>query len=276
MRDLGGVEALADLPDWIEALLAVLTILGDPLAVLLIAAVVYWVGEDVGIMDRRSGARLATATLVGIAAIPGTKAILARPRPPADLWAVSVEGYAMPSGHATAIATIAVAGVLLSERGRHRDRWLVAAGVVLIVSLTRIGLGVHYLGDVLAGAALGSVCAVVTVEATRRRVRPGLGIALLMGVFAAVVTGLSPGNPMTTDAALALGGTAGVALAWTGLDGVGAGIERPTPVVILLGSATALVGLWVAHTGGSVSLTVLGGGVIGATLAAVPRVEAIP
>lgn len=61
-----------------------------------------------------------------------------------------------PSDHATAAFAIAVA-ILLRKRG-----WGIAALVAAtVLSVARVALGVHYPSDVLAGAALGSVAALV-------------------------------------------------------------------------------------------------------------------
>jgi membrane-associated phospholipid phosphatase len=64
-----------------------------------------------------------------------------------------------PSGHASGVATLVTVALLLSWpllAPRARLVWL-AAGVALavLVGLTRIWLGVHWLSDVVAGEALG-------------------------------------------------------------------------------------------------------------------------
>jgi undecaprenyl-diphosphatase len=88
---------------------------------------------------------------------------LARPRPPAADWAWSASGYAMPSGHATTSAAVAVflaAGVYRSVRGRARRVLLVLPALwALAVGVSRIYLGVHWPSDVLAGWLLASVWA---------------------------------------------------------------------------------------------------------------------
>jgi membrane-associated phospholipid phosphatase len=65
-----------------------------------------------------------------------------------------------PSGHASGIAALVTVVLVLAwplQGASARRRGLAAgAGLVLLVGLTRIWLGVHYLSDVLGGWALGA------------------------------------------------------------------------------------------------------------------------
>lgn len=81
----------------------------------------------------------------------------------------------MPSDHATAAFAIAVA--LLATQHRGTGRTALAGAAVLAVG--RVFLGVHYLSDVLAGAALGTLAALVVTAAARRL--PPLTLAALLG-----------------------------------------------------------------------------------------------
>jgi membrane-associated phospholipid phosphatase len=87
------------------------------------------------------------------------KEYFGRIRPDFEEGGARYESLSYPSGHASGIATlVAVALVLawplLSSRAR---RWALLAGValVLVVGLTRMWLGVHYLSDVVGGWAFG-------------------------------------------------------------------------------------------------------------------------
>jgi undecaprenyl-diphosphatase len=68
----------------------------------------------------------------------------------------SSHDFTFPSDHATAGFAVAVAIAMRMPR-------LGAALVVLAaaISVSRVAVGVHYPGDVLAGAALGSACAIL-------------------------------------------------------------------------------------------------------------------
>jgi membrane-associated phospholipid phosphatase len=97
----------------------------------------------------------------------GIKLFVHRERPPVSHLVFS-SGWSFPSGHTAAAAATYAAVTLLLGRGR---RWPVkawlgtgAAAVVLAVASSRVLLGVHWLTDVVAGAALGfawfAVCSV--------------------------------------------------------------------------------------------------------------------
>ncbi len=101
------------------------------------------------------------ASGVGLAVIvPVAKALVDRARPVVQSPVVDLPSNAsFPSGHAmTSLVTWGVlACVLVPGVGRRARPWvfLVAAVVVLVVGLTRLALGVHFVTDVLAGWALG-------------------------------------------------------------------------------------------------------------------------
>jgi undecaprenyl-diphosphatase len=84
------------------------------------------------------------------------KVLVSRARPDTALL-VHVHGRSFPSGHATATTALALTAAVLAYalRIHHRRLVLVAgAAYALAVCLARIALGVHYLTDVVAGAAL--------------------------------------------------------------------------------------------------------------------------
>lgn len=93
----------------------------------------------------------------------GLKEVFMRPRPfMADSGIINYTntvGYSMPSGHSTAIAS--VAGTLIYEVQKTRKKWFKITAIIslvllcLCVGLSRMYLGQHYLSDVLAGLALG-------------------------------------------------------------------------------------------------------------------------
>jgi membrane-associated phospholipid phosphatase len=71
-------------------------------------------------------------------------------------------GYSMPSGHAATAFAGAVALAYLWRRGAAWFFLLAAA-----IAFSRVYVGVHYPGDVLVGAALGSVVGLAWVAALR-------------------------------------------------------------------------------------------------------------
>jgi membrane-associated phospholipid phosphatase len=102
---------------------------------------------------------LVTAVVLVAPLTTALKEYFGRIRPPFDEGGARYESLSFPSGHSSGIATlVAVALVLawplLSSRARH---WSLAVGIglVLLVGLTRIWLGVHYLSDVIGGWSFG-------------------------------------------------------------------------------------------------------------------------
>ena len=101
---------------------------------------------------------LAAVLLVGLVTTL-LKETFGRVRPDFDLGGARYESLSYPSGHSSGIATlVAVALVLLWPLLSRRTRTIIlviGVALVLLVGLTRMWLGVHYLSDVLGGWALG-------------------------------------------------------------------------------------------------------------------------
>lgn len=105
------------------------------------------------------------------------KTAFRRPRPLWEHPLVVLHSYSFPSGHtmgATLLYGLATAMGFYWVRTWRGRVCLVAAGscVVFLVGFSRVALGVHFLSDVLAGAAAGlawlALC-VTSVETLRRR-----------------------------------------------------------------------------------------------------------
>jgi undecaprenyl-diphosphatase len=96
--------------------------------------------------------------------------IWARSRPyvahPGDshLFIPASHDPSFPSDHATAAFAIAVAILL-----RHRKAGVLALVLATLVSVGRVAVGTHYPGDVLAGAAVGTVAALIFWHPSVRR-----------------------------------------------------------------------------------------------------------
>jgi undecaprenyl-diphosphatase len=136
--------------------------------------VVIGIGLAADLWSRRLpvAAALSTAAYLASSGISELlKRAFERPRPslvdPALHPLVAVpDSYSMPSGHAATAFGAAVAVALVHPRTR-----LPLVGLAALVALSRVWLGVHYLTDALAGAALGSAVAVLLWLAVRYRWR---------------------------------------------------------------------------------------------------------
>jgi undecaprenyl-diphosphatase len=87
------------------------------------------------------------------------KVLFGRIRPDFDEGGARLESLSYPSGHASGIAGLVAVGLILAWpvlSARARRVWAVVGVVaVVLVGLTRMWLGVHYLSDVVGGWALG-------------------------------------------------------------------------------------------------------------------------
>ncbi|MEF8831761.1 MAG: phosphatase PAP2 family protein, partial [Halobacteriales archaeon] len=203
VRLAGLSRALFDLfpPDLAPAYVAV-TVLGDTVAVTGLLALLYWWAPD-----RRATLSVIGYGFVGFAAVVALKGLFGWPRPDAAL--LSAHGYGFPSGHA--VAATVVYGGLAVERGWLADRRRAAAvtGLVGAVALSRVALRVHYLGDVVAGVAVGAALLVATRRLARDAPGRVFAVAALLAVPALAVAGTG------TDAWSVLGGAVGGLLATT-------------------------------------------------------------
>ena len=166
-----------------------------------------------------------------------------RLRPIVDIPVATAGGPSFPSGH-TLAATVwvgVVLLVLLPVVPSRRRRLAVAAGVavVVVVGLTRIALGVHFVSDVLAGWLVGVGWLLVTATAFRAwRRRDGLAVPSAVDGLAPEVAGdldhapeRPPVHPWTTvaqllvTAVLLLGALVGIGLLIVHV-GTGTAFER--------------------------------------------------
>ncbi|RBY95068.1 PAP2 family protein [Blastococcus sp. TBT05-19] len=121
---------------------------------------------------RRSAWRTVVWVVLSAGLISPVTAVLkdffGRVRPPFEDGGARYESLSYPSGHSSGIAALVTVALVLAWpwlTTSARRAWVVVGVlVVLLVGLTRMWLGVHYLSDVLGGWALGlSWCLLVAV-----------------------------------------------------------------------------------------------------------------
>lgn len=175
----GPIEALQRLSPYLDGLFIAITTSGGGIVLMGLSLLLYW------LWDKRAGFMLATLVLVSGALNGSLKEVFQTSRPPAHLRLVSEQGYDFPSGHAQQSATF-WSGVALLYRGV----WIVVAPVLIIlVSLSRVYLGVHYVGSVLSGVAMGVPLAVAGYLLQRAGFWGGMsfGARLLVGALWPIV-----------------------------------------------------------------------------------------
>ncbi len=114
---------------------------------------------------------MVTTPLIGGAISTAVKVLVDRPRPELDEPITEAFGKSFPSGHALS-STVGYGTLLLAFMPMIPPRWrprAVAAYValVLLISASRLGLGVHYLSDVLGGIVLGAAWLCISVATFR-------------------------------------------------------------------------------------------------------------
>ncbi|PSP71472.1 phosphoesterase PA-phosphatase [Halobacteriales archaeon QH_8_67_27] len=199
------VEASAAVREAVPAELVpvfwVVTALGSANFLLFGLLLAYW-------NDRRRRRELLAVISVAFVAVSVTLALkywFGLPRPPAAVQRYPIEPSAVgfPSGHAIAATTVYGGALLVFDRVRDPRAVLGVGTLVALIGLSRVVLGVHYLGDVLAGFAVGVAMLAVLAVALDRGVTVVFGFAVALSVPAVLMT------TDTGDAALALGGSVG-------------------------------------------------------------------
>ncbi len=223
-RGIGELEPIQELiPEWLAVIIALLTQLGDIWLLTLVLAVFYWFDTP----RRDDIATVAGAWLAGMGMYKGLKEIFEFPRPDEPLldpellpWAIQpvyeatalATGYGFPSGHAvnTTIVYFGLAYVLTVSTPRRR--FAGAAAIVATVCFTRLGLGVHYLVDVIAGVGVGLALLLAARALINRRLSDPatitFGLAVLFGVFFVATSNID------RDAIFILAGSVGAFAGW--------------------------------------------------------------
>lgn len=183
-----------------------ITHLGDGALLVVLGVLIYWFGAPDNRRDR------AFVIAVGIAALAlsaGLKGIFQIPRPELAFSPEAYPGYTFPSAHAMGAAAFYGALAVTMEWGRRRVRYVLAGTLIALIALSRVVMGVHYIGDVLVGVALGLALVAVGIWLAREGVfDPGPTFVLAAGIaVGALLLGSRQFVSLTLGASL--GGTIG-------------------------------------------------------------------
>ena len=168
---------------------------------------------------RRLAVHVAVTGLGAAVLSPLLKDLVGRLRPVVAEPVATAGGPSFPSGH-TLAATVWVGVVLLVLLPVVPARWRrpavgVGVAVVVVVGLTRIALGVHFVSDVLGGWLVGSAWLLVTATAFRAWRRhdgwavgsavDGLAPEIAADLTSQPAATRAPAHPWTTAAQLLVG-----------------------------------------------------------------------
>ncbi|ELY40404.1 phosphatase PAP2 family protein [Natronorubrum tibetense] len=223
--------------DYADIVVAV-TQLGSPTTLMVLLAILFWCGS------RRRSALVISYGVAGLGFVLALETLLGLPRPPESVYltSIDVEGYGFPSGHA--FASVVVYGGLVSVYDRLRDpvALLGAGTLVAAVSLSRVVLGVHYLGDVIVGAILGVVFVAAMNRVSRGMPTVGFTVAAALAVPAVYVTNAA------AYAVLALGAAIGGLLTAGWIDRLPQLRSRLEGLVLVIVGGSVLVALRIVET----------------------------
>ena len=175
---------------WGDDLMVTVTELGSALVAMpVIAAVALWLAVT---RRFRTLAYWVGSAVVAEMLVAALKYALGRERPPTPY--ALVDEFSFPSGHAA--LNLVVYGFLAFLLGHGKPRWqqsglaLAAAGIALLIGVSRLYLGAHWFSDVLAGYGLGiawiallSIAYIHHVRERRIRAAPVLLIVLATLTF---------------------------------------------------------------------------------------------
>jgi membrane-associated phospholipid phosphatase len=154
--DPGITDVLRNILPGLGDFFFLVTQLGGTLFYVVALLIAYWA------YNKRAAIVLSFILIVSIISEYYLKVIIANERPPASNWYPGVDppNYSTPSGHSQNSATLY--GWLTS---RIKTWWIALISIILVglIGVSRIYLGVHYLGDVLFGWGLGIVIVLLFV-----------------------------------------------------------------------------------------------------------------
>lgn len=272
------VEAVRDLiPAWVGVIMVVLSYLGSIYFIgpALIAA--YWYKRDR--FAPILGGMIGCYALMSITKSYHTASRPA-PGPPVNAdhfptalvpmyeHAAHISNTSFPSGHAMAVTILVGLLVIELDVSTFRRRLLAGLGVIAWVGFTRIGLAVHYPGDIVGGIGYALVFLALYygarylmtgengIRASIDDATAAFGVALIFGLGAVFVT--SGGVQSYTfahgsrNSHIALGGALGAVLAWQFAPTVASAMKHSVvrPFAPTIGGVV-IAGAWIlTHLGG--------------------------
>ncbi|QZA89139.1 phosphatase PAP2 family protein [Salinarchaeum sp. IM2453] len=219
-RDLGVTESIRGaVPESVEWIFVLGSLPGELLLVVAVLASLYLGDFFTRVQNIRSPeqlTRIASDNTVafiaivfgGLSLIVFLEALFGLSRPPEEWHAVAVSPYSFPSGH-TMAATILWGGLaLFFSTGKSWQRDLTAGVLIAMVAFSRVGLGVHYLADVIAAILIGALYLGIARVLLWEQPKRSFAVALVFALAAVIFTAAS------SRSLIAFAGTVGAVVGW--------------------------------------------------------------
>ncbi|WP_299024363.1 phosphatase PAP2 family protein [uncultured Thermanaerothrix sp.] len=152
MDQIAWVIVFQNLGLWLQPLMSFISTLGTEQFYLLVMPWIFWC------VDATIGLQFALLLLVSSALNAYLKFIFHAPRPfwvDSRVQALAVEtSFGIPSGHAQNAASLWGFGAVLIKN--KAVKWLIGL-IILAIGISRVYLGVHFVGDVIVGWLVGAI-----------------------------------------------------------------------------------------------------------------------
>lgn len=160
-----------------------ITNLGSEGFYFLLIPIFYWS------INKKMGIKLSSALLLSMYLNVVFKEITAIPRPIGypgirSIYTGSAGGYSFPSGHTQGSTT--VWGIIMAHYKKTLV-YILGIAIILLVSLSRLYLGVHWPQDIIGGIILGYIIVMVVINTDRFKFPESASAKCLMAVIIPVV-----------------------------------------------------------------------------------------
>ncbi|NJD52677.1 MAG: phosphatase PAP2 family protein [Candidatus Methanoperedens sp.] len=137
----------------LDILFKIITNAGSETVYIFLASLIFWC------LNKKTGIRAMYLIMFSAYTALIAKSLFSMPRPPDYLHKVTENNFGFPSGHAQVSSGF---WGYLGIRSKKKRIIMVGAVMVILVSLSRLYLGVHYPGDVTGGIIFGLMVAFIS------------------------------------------------------------------------------------------------------------------